>query len=359
MDEKLGLPKKFNDMKLSKEQKKHLEARFNRMIYAPGEAVGVVAAQSISEPATQTTLRAYHAEGRTQLVTTQGLPRLIELFDARKIPKTPTMTIYLDKGYNNKEGATKIAAKIKETKLIQIIDTDAIDLVNFRIEVNLDPKQSKLLEIDGESIAVLIKKSLKNINIEVSKDKLLIEPKKEEMTIKDLQSIRVKVRDKYIKGIKGISQVVVEKEGDDWVIKTLGSNLKKVLKLVELDRIRSFTNNIYEIRSVLGIEAARNAIVRETLTTMRAQGVDTDIRHVLLVADAMTSTGEIRAIGRYGVAGGKSSVLSRANFEETVKHLTNAAVKHELDPLKSVIENVILGNLAPVGTGTVKLKLKE
>ena len=167
------------------------------------------------------------------------------------------------------------------------------------------------------------------------------------------------MRDKYIKGIKGVEQVIVDKEENDWVIKTIGSNLKKVLKMAEVDVSRSFTNNIYEIRSLLGIEAARNSIVRETLTTMRAQGVDTDIRHVLLVADAMTSTGDIKAIGRYGIAGGKSSVLSRANFEETVKHLTNAAVGGEVDPLNSIVENIIMGNIAPVGTGMVKLKVKE
>ncbi|MCK5332936.1 MAG: DNA-directed RNA polymerase subunit A'', partial [Candidatus Aenigmarchaeota archaeon] len=80
---------------------------------------------------------------------------------------------------------------------------------------------------------------------------------------------------------------------------------------------------------------------------------------LLLVADAMTNDGEIRAIGRYGLAGRKSSVLSRANFEETVKHLTWAAANGDIDPLESVIENIIVGNIAPVGTGTIKLKIKE
>ena len=353
------LPEKYEELKLPASRQKELKELFKKMTYTPGEAIGVIAAQSISEPATQTTLRAYHAEGRTQLVTTQGLPRLIEIFDARKIPKTPTMTIYLKDEFNNKDNATKIAAKIKETKLVQIIDTDALDLANFRIEINLDTKQVKLLEINVESLGALIKKSIKNLNIEIKENKILITPKKEDMSVKDLQSIRVKVRDKYIKGIKGVEQVIVEKERDDWIIKTLGSNLKKILKMNEVDGTKSFTNNIYEIRSVLGIEAARNAIVRETLTTMRAQGVDTDIRHLLLVADAMTSSGDIQAIGRYGIAGGKSSVLSRANFEETVKHLTNASIKAEIDPLNSVVENIIIGNIAPIGTGLVKLKVKE
>ena len=79
----------------------------------------------------------------------------------------------------------------------------------------------------------------------------------------------------------------------------------------------------------------------------------------MLVANAMTNSGEIKAIGRYGLAGQKSSVLSRANFEETVKHLIEAASSGESDPLESVIENIIVGNLAPVGTGMIKIGLKD
>lgn len=344
---------------LSADEQKKLKAKYESMKFEIGEAIGVIAAQSISEPATQTTLRSYHAEGRTQLVTTKGLPRLIEIFDARKEPKTPAMEIRLTSENNTLEKARELAARIRETKLKQLISEDSIDLVNMRVEINLDREQLSASETTAEEVAATLKKNIRGVAIASEGNTLYIEPKKEAYTIKDLQDIRMKVRIVYIKGIKGVTQVIVEKVQEDWIVRTLGSSLRRVLKMDGVDAERTFSNNIYEVADVLGIEAARNAIVKETIDTLREQGVDTDIRHLLLVADAMTNKGEISAIGRYGLAGRKASVLSRANFEETVKHLTYAAVAGEIDPLESVIENVIVGNLAPIGTGIIKLKVKE
>lgn len=361
MEDKLQLPKKYESLEktLKEDELDKIRKLYKKMKYDIGDIIGVIAAQSISEPATQTTLRAYHRVWGGKILTTQGLPRLLELFDARKVPTTPTMEIYLDADHNTKEKAREIAFKIKESKLSHITVEESIDLTNLRVEILLDSEQIKNLNIEKKELDKLIKKSMKNVNIKVDKNKLIIEPKKTEYFIKDLQSIRIKTRNIHIKGIKSIEQVIVEKEEEGYIIKTLGSNLKRVLKIKGIDKTKTYTNNIYEIAGVLGIEAARNAIIKEALTTMKEQGVDTDIRHLLLVSDAMTSSGGIQAIGRYGLAGSKSSVLSRANFEETIKHLTTAAARGEIDPLDSVIESIIVGNLAPVGTGMVKLKMKK
>ena len=64
----------------------------------------------------------------------------------------------------------------------------------------------------------------------------------------------------------------------------------------------------------------------------------------------MTISGRVNAIGRYGIAGSKKSVLARANFETTVKHLTSAAVSGEVDRLNSMIENILINQVAPIGT---------
>jgi len=79
----------------------------------------------------------------------------------------------------------------------------------------------------------------------------------------------------------------------------------------------------------------------------------------MLVADSMTFTGRIRQVGRHGVAGEKESVLARAAFEVTVKHLVEAAVRGEVDKLRGVTENVIVGSVPiPIGTGMVKLMME-
>jgi len=351
------LPYKYRE--LSGDKLKEALERYESMRYEYGEAVGVVAAQSISEPATQITLRAYHAAGRVQLVTTQGLPRLIEIFDARKEPKTPSMKIYLEEKYAKDENkAREIASKIKETSIKDLLVEERLDLSEFAIELVIDKKKADALGISMKNVASAISKTTRNVDVKIEDNVIIVKMLSEKVSIKDLQNLRMKLRNKHVKGIKGITQILVENVDGEWVITTLGSNLRKVLSIKGVDKKRTYSNNLYEIAEVFGIEAARNLIIKEALETMRSQGVDTDVRHLMLVADIMCYSGTIRPIGRYGVAGSKASVLARANFEETIKHLTKASYYGEVDHLTSIIENVIIGNVSPIGTGMVKIKYK-
>jgi DNA-directed RNA polymerase subunit A' len=149
--------------------------------------------------------------------------------------------------------------------------------------------------------------------------------------------------------------VLVTEEHGEWVINTDGSNLSKVLEVRGVDTSRTTTNNVHEIAKTLGVEASRNALVNEAKGVLEEQGLDVDTRHVMLVADMMTSTGEVQQIGRHGISGKKSSVLARAAFEITVPNIVEAAVKGESDPLAGVTENVIVGQSIPIGTGLVEL----
>jgi len=179
--------------------------------------------------------------------------------------------------------------------------------------------------------------------------------------ISKLRRIRDRILSLRIKGIKGINNTLVKYDdvNKEYVIIAEGSNLAVVLNVEGVDPRRTRTNNIHEIMEVLGIEAARAAIIEEMKNVLDEQGLDVDIRHIMLVADAMTLTGRIRQVGRHGVAGEKTSVLARAAFEVTVKHLTEAALRGEVDTLKGVAENVIVGSTPiPIGTGIVKLLMK-
>ncbi|NIM47076.1 MAG: DNA-directed RNA polymerase subunit A'' [Candidatus Aenigmarchaeota archaeon] len=356
-----NLKNAFKEFKLTQAQKKKaidcIVKLYKNSCYEPGEAIGVVAAQSISEPATQMTMRTYHLAGASEIRVTLGLPRLIEIFDARRTPKTPTMSIYLKKNYNTMEKAYKVAAEIQETKLSDISTEPAVDILNMRIEIPLDFKEIKERKIKIKKVVEILKELYKDLKIKVTKEKILIKPK-EDITIKRLQKLKTKVLKTHIKGIKNVSEVRVLKKGNEWIITTLGSNLPKVLDISGVDARRAISNNIHEVYKALGIEAARQAIVNFGMGTMKEGGLDVDIRHIMLVADVMTADGKIKAIGRYGVAGSKGSVLARANFEETIKHLINAAVNAETDPLDSIIENVIINQVVPVGTGMFKLVFK-
>lgn len=306
---------------------------------------------------THNTMRTYHVAGAAEIKVTLGLPRLIEIFDARRVPTTPMMMIYLQKRYNTKEKAKEIAAEIQEIKLKGVATSPAVDLLNMQIEVPLDETLIKERKIKINKILETLKENLTGVIIRTKQDKIIVKPK-EEVLVKELQKLKIKVLDTHIKGIKGISQVIADQKDSEWIITTLGSNLSKVLSIKGVDTTRTISNNIHEISKVLGLEAARSAIINEAMNTLEAGGLDVDVRHVMLVADVMTADGKIKAIGRYGVAGAKGSVLARANFEETIKHLTKAATTYEEDKLESVVENVMINQVVPVGTGMFDLVFK-
>jgi len=347
----------FKQFKLTDSQKKKATAkiieRYKKSLFEAGEAMGMIAAQSLSEPATQMTMRTYHVAGAAQIEVTLGLPRLVEIFDARRIPKTPTMLVYLKKGAS-RDKAVEIAAAIREVKLGNVASAANINLLNSQIEVETDPKIMKENGVRPNMIATALKDTLKAVEVRPRSDGVTIKPKAD-VTVKELQKLKSKALDTHIKGLKAVSQTVVNQKEGEWIITTLGSNLAKVLITDGVDADRTTTNNIHEIAKVLGIEAARIAIINEAAHTLRDQGLDVDVRHIMLVSDIMTVDGEIRAIGRYGISGMKGSVLARANFEETIKHLTKAAVTNEKDRLESIVENVMINQVVPAGTGMFDL----
>jgi len=338
-------------------EKKHEMAEkvkhFYRMsMYDPEEAVGVVSAQSLSEPATQMTMRTYHFAGTAGIQVTLGLPRLAEIFDAKKEPETPSMTIYLDTEHGSETKAIEIAKKIKEVKLKDFVLSNVIDLTNLTIACHMDVEKLKRFDVDMKDLPKHVK--LKNIDVEAKGKELIIMPKKADNV--NLHKLKYKLLETHIKGVKNISHVIVSKdEGDEWVISTLGSNLHKVLAIEGVDTTRTTCNNPFEIYDVFGVEAARNSIIKEAVGTIEEQGLGVDIRYVSMLADLMTSGGKIMGIGRYGIAGNKDSVLARMAFEETKKHIISAAIEGMRDPLKGHVENIIMNQVIPMGTGAFTL----
>ncbi len=320
----------------------------------PGEASGIVAAQSIGEPGTQMTLRTFHFAGVRERDVTLGLPRLMELVDARKIPATPSMDIYLVKEYAaSNEKALKVAKEILFTKVRDVVRSSEVDMTEG-IKLYLDPELMKERDTNPEEIEKVIETGKRKIQQD-KRNPNVVHVSMPEADLAALFTLRNKILNMKLKGIPGITRVTVVKEGEEWLIQTSGSNLGKVVQVQGVDPTKVYTNNVHEVAQVLGIEAARATLVRELMGTLDEQGLEVDIRHIFLVADLMTSKGYIQQIGRHGIAGTKSSVLARAAFEITVPTLAEAAVKGEVEDLKGVTENVIVGLPIPVGTGMIDL----
>ncbi len=320
----------------------------------PGEASGIVAAQSIGEPGTQMTLRTFHFAGVRERDVTLGLPRLMELVDARKIPATPSMDIYLTKEYASvNEKAVKVAKEILFTKVGNVVAFSEVDPTEG-IKLHLSPEMMSERDTNPEEISKVVETGKRKVQQD-KRNPNVIHVSMPEADLSALFTLRNKILNMKLKGIPGITRVTVVKEGEEWFIQTAGSNLGKVVQVQGVDQTRVYTNNVHEVAQVLGIEAARATLVRELMSTLDEQGLEVDIRHIFLVADLMTSKGYIQQIGRHGIAGTKSSVLARAAFEITVPTLAEAAVKGEVEDLKGVTENVIVGLPIPVGTGMIDL----
>ena len=341
------------EAKLPQILEKTLE-EYSKNLIDPTEACGMVSAQSIGEPGTQMTMRTFHYAGVAEINVTLGLPRLIEIVDARSAPSTPMMNIYLRDEYRvNPELAKEIANQIEITRLMDVADIE-MDLHNMIIYLKLN---RKTLEKKGLTVDDLLKsvKAVKKTDAKVEKDSV-IKVSLDDPGYKNLHNISESLGNLKIRGIDGVKRVIIRKEPNEgYVIYSEGSNFKKVLEIEGVDPYRTTTNDIHAITRELGIEAARNMIIQEAHNTLSEQGLNVDLRHIMLVADVMTADGTVRAIGRHGVSGEKSSVLSRAAFEITVNHLLLASQRGEIDVLDGVAENIIVGQPVSLGTGAVEL----
>ncbi len=317
----------------------------------PGESVGIVSAESIGEPGTQMTLNTFHFAGVAEMNVTMGLPRIIEILDGRKELTTPMMEIFLKQPYSKGKDIRKIALSIKETVLENVAYELSINLAELMIEIKLDKEKIKDVGVTDQFIAKQISKQLKGYSVKAEKDSIILKCKNKEESLNEIYKMKEKVKTVHIKGVKDISQVLPVKREEEYIIITSGSNLKDVLQLPEVDSERTTTNNIFEIGNIFGIEAARQAIINEVFKVIESQGLNVDIRHIMLVADTMCYSGSVKGVTRYGVVSEKSSVLARASFETPIRHIINASLIGEVDELNSVVENVMLNQPIPVGTG--------
>jgi DNA-directed RNA polymerase subunit A" len=329
---------------------------FNNAIVETSEPVGTVAAQSIGEPGTQMTLRTFHYAGVEEFSVTQGLPRLIEIVDARRFPSTPMMTVFLEKPYNESEkNAIKVHNRIEQIRIEQITHDVDLDFVNWNIIINLIPEICESKGIEIEMIPEILKRYKKKGTIKREGSSIIIDPGIEDL--QSLQKLREKILKKVVKGIRGVKRGLLTPSDDnkEWLIKTEGTNLQSVVQIEGVDTTRSVSNHIHEIEKLYGIEAARNMIIKESQKVLEQQGLDVDLRHLLILSDLMCVGGVIQSIGRHGISGSKSSVFARAAFEVTVNQLLDAGLYGEEEKLLGIPENVIIGQVSPIGTGRVNI----
>ena len=351
---------RVRDEDLEEEQLEYLLNKifinFSNALVETSEPVGTVAAQSIGEPGTQMTLRTFHYAGVEEFSVTQGLPRLIEIVDARRFPSTPQMTIYLEKPYNESEDkAIEVHNRIEQIRIEQITHDVDLDFVNWNIVINLIPEICEKKGIEINEIPDILKRYKKKGTIKLEGNSIIIDPGIEDL--QSLQKLREKILKKVVKGIRGVKRGLLtpSDDGKEWIIKTEGTNMQGVIQIEGVDVTRTGSNHIHEIEKLYGVEAARKMIILESQKVLEQQGLDVDLRHLLILSDLMCYSGSIQSIGRHGISGSKSSVFARAAFEVTVNQLLDAGLYGEEERLLGIPENVIVGQISPIGSGRVNV----
>ena len=429
---KLACKRVLKEHRLSKEAFlwlcDNIESEFRAALIAAGETVGVLAAQSIGEPATQMTLNTFHSSGISSKNVTQGVPRLNEIMNVAKTLKTPGVIINL-KERNDEKIATSLISMLEYTTLgtltikteirydpnpkETIVDEDK-ELVEsfFDVDMGEVPVESMspwVLRIVLNEIGVNLKSLiLSDIAAKITEffmggvhvvypdnntDKgyvlririinsdpnsaMVMEGEGDERAIgsDDYEVLRRMERtlldSLYLVGVAGIKKVYISKKTvqrwdetteiggfksfDDWELETDGTNLAEIMCYPQVDHTTTSSNDIMEMFQVLGIEGGRSALMTELRNVLCSGDSYVNYRHIGLLADCMTFGGYLMAVSRHGVNRSDAGPMLRASFEETVEVFMNAATYSQFDNLTGVTENVMLGQLAGLGTGLVDL----
>ena len=269
-----------------------------------GEAVGIIAAQSIGEPGTQLTMRTFHTGGVAGSDITQGLPRVEELFEARKPKKAATLAEI--------SGVVTIEESKRTTvKTVNIVNAETGDMRSYQLA-----SSSGIRVTDGQEVEQGFQLNEGSLN---PHDILrVLDPRAvHDYEIKEVQKVYrqqgVDINDKHIEVIvrQMMRKVRVEDAGDAEVLP--GS----VMDLLEFEDY----NQKVQDRIDAGEEGLRLAVAEPTLMGITKASLATD------------------------------SWMSAASFQETTRVLTDAAIKGKVDPLMGLKENVIIGKLIPAGSG--------
>jgi DNA-directed RNA polymerase II subunit RPB1 len=399
-----------------------IETRFLQSLVAPGEMIGCVAAQSIGEPATQMTLNTFHFAGVSAKNVTLGVPRLREIINVAKKTKTPSLSVYLKPGVNKeKEKAKNVQCALEYTTLRSVTQATEIwydpEPMSTLIEEDVEFVRS-YYEMPDEDVApekispwllrielnreMMVDKKLsmadiaEKINLEFDDDltcifnddnaeKLILririmndeapkgevsEQSEDDVFLKKIESNML--TEMALRGIPEIRKVFIKEEKKnrfdeidgfepekEWMLDTEGVNMLAVMCHEDVDATRTTSNHLIEVIEVLGIEAVRSALLKELRDVISFDGSYVNYRHLAILCDVMTYRGHLMAITRHGINRNDTGPMMRCSFEETVDILLDAAVYAEADQLKGVTENIMLGQLAPIGTGDFALHLNE
>lgn len=355
--------------------------KYKKAQVEPGHAVGAVGAQSIGEPGTQMTLKTFHFAGVAGMSITQGVPRIKEIINASKEISTPVITCELVTK-DNIIAARIVKGRIEKTYLRDIVhyvrETWTGKDAYITVKINWKTIRDLALELNTQDILQAIKRHKRfkadDLKFRHSRSHIHIHLDLDPASKASLSKTEIAatsadpfLRLKHLKRILPEIQVLGHPHTKRAIIRTddtsttnsllvEGYGLKDCMTTLGVDGHRTFTNNVMEMKDVLGIEAARVTIIQEISDVMKDMGIDP--RHMQLLADVMTYKGEVLGITRFGLAKMRDSVLQLASFEKTADHLFDAGGAGRTDLIEGVSECIIMGKTVSLGTGALEVVRK-
>jgi DNA-directed RNA polymerase beta' subunit len=381
------IPKLFEQLRL----------RYYKSIVPANNTVGILASQTAGEQSTQTTLNTHRQAGIGNSFVNQGVSGMISIFAASVNQRKSTVHIYLNpdkvgdltkvenalnvirhqmKPISCQNLCTSIRPVVYEKSewwyRHEYNKSDTEHFIKFIFDVNLLHYYKITLAEIAETLAyesgIWVEYSpmvLGEIHVYVCDVSFPTET--ETTAFYQRPGISEKIVYYYIRddlitrlkqitlrGVDGIDDLDVARVdgSDEWMIYSLNGPLKKILTLDYIDPYKTYSNNIMEIYETLGIEAAKEAIIRELTSIM---GSEVDKAHIHLIANSMCFTGSVLSVSRYGLKNRGIETLTEASFEEIISAYLTSALLERADPLQGVSSCVAVGQEIHNGTGAVKL----
>jgi len=342
--------------KLSKDYEKsltkHAKELYSQSLAVPYDTVGLLAAHSMAEPATQMVLRTKHYSGAAEVSVGSGIEILSSLVDARSKVRYPLMTVKLLPDFEKDEKKAKECMDKLVYTVLQDVAEISEDLEIKKINIQFDKKALAEKGLSDKEIADALKKQYKK-KMSEGKDGITIIF--DDVNLQTVRKNFLKLKKSKVNGLEGITDAILLKDDAGYYITTEGSNLKDVFELDFVDTNRTYTNDVMETAKVLGIEAARQLLVNELVKVYQDNGISIDARHLILLADVMCFEGTIKGTVRSGIVSTKQSPLARASFEQTEKVLFDAGFAGEEEKFNGIIENILAGLPINVGIGRIEL----
>jgi DNA-directed RNA polymerase beta' subunit len=336
--------------------KSYIINKYHTLRATPGDAVGIICAQSIGERQTQTTLDTFHTAGK---LVSSGVSRLEEILNMSKKLRVKTCHIFFRNKYKTSDelrkaiGCSIVGLKFKNVyeKIEMIENSEKNKILEFKLNLKVMFES----RINPFQICKSILNSVPHLIFKTKFTSKTLSFYIESIVENDFKEICLELDNIFICGIQGINRIHLEfdNENNEWYIITEGSNLKKLMIHPLIDTRRLYCNDLWEVYEVLGLVGLRRLLLND----LKKVVVGVNSIHIQLLVDKMTNKGKPSAITRYTMRNNEVGPLSKATFEESTDILINAAMRTEHEMMQGVSAAIIAGNQAPIGTGFFALKV--